>query len=239
MEQSPQEILHQADLELVNQQWEVALDLYNRALALLGHAADPNLLAEAHNGRGVALLEEGRFGEAIKALENAVLLKPDMAGAYYNLGLAWEGLGNAETALFNYSRSLELEPQDAEAYFRRGGVHFALGQFEKTVEDAGKAIELHQGQAEEAATGPYIARGLALHQLQRYNEALADYNAALKTDPRGAVEAFFYRGLVYIDKGEVLPAQADLQAYLTLTDDLEGVLAVQAREIIGELEKQK
>ncbi len=240
MEDSPLHLIEQAELALVNQEWGSALDKFNRALIFLGHTTDEATameVAEAQNGRGVALLELERYGEAIKALEEAVTLRPEMAGAYYNLGLAWEGLGNIETALYNYSRAIELEPQDAEAYFRRGGIWFAKGEFEKTVEDAGKAIELHQGQTEAAATGPYIARGLALHQLQRYNEALADYSTALTTDPHGAVDAFFYRGLVFIDKGEVLPAHADLQAYLTLTDDLDGILATQAREIIEELDK--
>ncbi len=237
MDESPQALIEKAELELLNEQWATALELFNRALVLLNPAFMPSEVAEAENGRGVAMLELGRYGEAVKVLEAAAMLKPELSGVYYNLGLAWEGLGQADTALHNYTKALEREPQDAEIYFRRGGIWFGLGEFEKTVEDATKAIELHSGQAEAAATGPYIARGLAYHQLQRYGDALLDYSKALEIDPREAADAFFYRGLVFIDRGDILPARADLQAFLTLTDDLDGVLAEQTREIIQELDK--
>ncbi len=241
-EQTPTELIEGAEHALVNQEWATALDMFNRALAFLGPAqagtAQPEI-AEAHNGRGVALLELDRYGEAVKALETALILRPDMAGAYYNLGLAWEGLGHPENALHNYNRAIELEPHDAEAFFRRGGMYFALEEFERTVEDTTRAIELHGDEAGAVATGPYIARGLALHRLERYDQALADYSTSLTSDPRGAAEAFFYRALVYLDKGEALPARADLQAFMTMTDDLDGVLAEQAREIIEVLDKQE
>jgi tetratricopeptide (TPR) repeat protein len=238
VEETPVELIRQAENELINQQWAVALDMLNRAIIGLGNvSAGPEAehLAEAHNGRGVALLELGRYAEAIKALETALSLNPELPGAHYNLGIAWEALGNADNALHNYSHAIELEPGDAEIYFRRGGVYFGLGQYEKTIADATKAIDMHAEGA--AITGPYIARGLALYRLERYDQAIADYSQAATIDPRGACEAFFYRALVYIDKGEALPARADLQAFLTMTDDLDGLLAQQAREIIEELDK--
>ena len=241
MEEKPSELIAQAEQSLINEEYGSALDLFSRVLALLGQPTDPAQLrevAEAQNGRGVALLELERYGEAIKAFEAALSIEPKMAGVYYNLGVAWEGLGNLEHALLGYNRAVELEPHDAEVYFRRGGVYFSLEQFEKTVEDATKAIDLHRDQGDTVATGPYIARGLARHRLEQYDLALADYSKAATADPRGAAEAFFYRALVYMDKGEALPARADLQAFLMMTDDLDGLLAEQAREIIEELDKQ-
>ncbi|HEX2910177.1 MAG TPA: tetratricopeptide repeat protein [Chloroflexia bacterium] len=235
MEQSATELINQAEQALLNEEWPKALDLYNRALVQLDVKTAPEEAAEIENGRGVALLQLERYAEAIKALESALLLVPDMASAYYNLGITWESMGNFENALHSYNKAIELEPHDAEAYFRRGGVWFQLEDFEKTLADATKTIELHQGNI---LTGPYIARGLALYRLERYQEALKDFNKALEADPREAAEAFFYRALVYIDIGQALPARADLQAYLTMTEDLDGVLAEQAREIIAELEKQ-
>lgn len=240
MEQSPKNLIEQAEQALVNQDWEVALEGFNLALVLLGpvETGQPAaLFAEAQNGKGVSLLELGRYGESIKAFEAALTIAPDLAGAHYNLGLAWEGLGQLENALHNYSKAIELEPHDGEAYFRRGGIYFATEQFEKTVEDVTHALELHQDANAEVAIGPYLARGLSLHRLERYDEAIADYGKALSGGPREACEAYFYRALVFIDKGEAFPARADLQAFLTLTPDATGVQAEQAREIIAELDK--
>ena len=240
MEQTPKEIIEKAEQALVNQDWEEALEGFNLALVLLGpvETGQPAaIFAEAQNGKGVALLELGRYGESIKAFEAALTIAPDLAGTNYNLGLAWEGLGQLENALHNYTRAIELEPHDGEAYFRRGGIYFATEQFENTIEDVTKAIELHQDANGEAAIGPYLARGLALHRLERYDEALADYGQALAGGPREACEAYFYRALVFIDKGEAFPARADLQAFLTLTPDAASLQAEQAREIIAELDK--
>ncbi len=241
-QQSLADIVARAEQCLLNEEWPAALDLFNQVLAVLGPQPTASSIAEvanAQNGRGVALLELGRYAEAVKALETAVSLEPTMVGAFVNLGLSWEGLGHAENALYNYSRAIELEPHDAEVYFRRGGIWFAMEEFEKTVEDATQAIDLHRDQGDTIVTGPYIARGLARHRLEHYDLALADYSQAAATDPRGAAEAFFYRALVYMDKGDALSARADLQAYLMMTDDLDGLLAEQAREIIEELDKQE
>lgn len=242
MEQSPKELIEQAEQHLVNQDWPEALENFNLALALLGPVEAGNgqpaaLFAEAQNGKGVALLEVGRYGEAVKAFEAALTIEPNLPGTHYNLGLAWEGLGQLETALHNYSRAIELEPNDGEAYFRRGGIYFALEQYDSTIEDATRALELHRNDAAGVATGPYLARGLALHRLERYDEALRDYGLALSGDPREACDAYFYRALVFMDRGEAFPARADLQAFLTLTPDPAGVQAEQAREMIAELDK--
>ncbi len=240
MEQSPKELIVQAEQALVNQDWADALEDFNLALVLLGpvDTGQPAaLFAEAQNGKGVALLELSRYGEAIKAFEAALTISPDLAGTHYNLGLAWEGLGQLENALHNYTKAIELEPHDGEAYFRRGGIYFATEQFEKTVEDVTQALELHQDAGAVVAIGPYLARGLALHRLERYDEALADYSQVLAGDVGEGCEAYFYRALVFIDKGEALPARADLQAFLTVTPDVMGIQAEQAREIITELDK--
>jgi tetratricopeptide (TPR) repeat protein len=240
VEQSPKELIEQAEQDLVNQDWVAALEGFNLALALLGpvEGGQPAaLFAEAQNGKGVALLEMERYGESVKAFEAALTIEPNLPGTHYNLGLAWEGLGQLETALHNYTKAIELEPHDGEAYFRRGGVYFALEQYEKTVEDATHTLELHQDDQAGAIVGPYIARGLALHRLERYDEAIRDYGRALSGDPREGCDAYFYRALVFIDKGEAFPARADLQAFLTLTPDPAGIQAEQAREMIAELDK--
>ena len=88
----------------------------------------------------------------------------------------------------------------------------------------------------EALIGPLLARGLCYFQQERLDDAIADYSRAVTLDPRGAVEAYFYRALAFIDQEKALPARADLGAFLNLTPDVDGEMASQAREIIKELE---
>lgn len=234
--QNPVELIHQAEQRLINEEWAAALLEFDEALALLHRQPETPVphFAEAYNGRGAALLQMGRYADAIEALRRALEYQSDLAGAYFNLGLCYEALGDAESSLLAYNRAIELEPNDAELYFRRGGVWFALEEFQNTVVDNTRAIELHP---EGAITGPYIARGLAYYRLEQYDKSQADFSEAINADPRAAAEAYFYRALTFIDTGDALSAQADLQAYLLMTDDPHSEMAEQAREIIKELER--
>jgi tetratricopeptide (TPR) repeat protein len=234
--ENPVELIQRAEQALVNEEWAAALLDFDEAIAGLHRPTEPPTahLAEAYNGRGAALLQMGRYNEAIEALRRALEYQPDLAGAFFNLGLCYEALNDSESALAAYDQALALAPNDAEFYFRRGGVHFVRQEFQQTVEDTTRAIELHP---DEAVTGPYIARGLAYFQLEQYDKAQADFGAAVEADPRGAAEAYFYRALTFIDMADALSARADLEAFLLMTDDPNGPMGVQAKEIIEELEK--
>jgi tetratricopeptide (TPR) repeat protein len=197
------------------------------------------LWAEAFNGRGSALLELGRVGEALAAFSAAIELDPNSAEAYFNRAqtLEAQGSGRLMEALADYNQAIELEPHDAEFYFRRGGLYFQYGDYGLAAMDNTQVIEMHTGVAQtEVLIGPYIARGLSYYQLERLDDAIADYSKAVEIDPRGAADAYFYRALAYIDQEQALPARADLQAFLTLTPDSRGEMATQAREIIQELD---
>jgi len=231
--QKAKELVAQAELALINEDWEVALTHYEAALPLLT-VAPQSELAEVYNGQGVAFLKLDRLEEAINALKLALQYTPTMAGAYYNLALCYQNIEDFGQALQNFDRAIELEPNDAEVYFRRGGVYFMLGKYEQTIADNTKAIELHPAGA---ITGPYIGRGLAYYQLERYEEASHDLSQAIEGDPRAAAEAFFYRALVFLQLDQPLPARNDLQAFLLMTDEPDGTLGVQAREIFEALDE--
>lgn len=240
---------------LASSQWQEALAAFDRALEALHPAPNntlnvrrgpqavtevgPDVWAEAFNGRGVALLELGRSGEAVAAFGAAIELNPRLANAYFNRGMVLEsqGEGRFVEALSDYDRAIELEPHDAEVYFRRGGLFFQYGDYARAAADNTVVLEMHDLTSQaEALVGPLMARGLCYYQLGRLDEAITDYSQAVTRDPRGAAEAYFYRALVFIDQEQALAARADLQAFLNLTPDASGEMAAQAREIIRELD---
>lgn len=64
-----------------------------------------------HLNKGAALIGTGQFEAALLSLNRALELETqDPYAAYYNLGLAHENLGQAETAYRNYQTALELRP---------------------------------------------------------------------------------------------------------------------------------
>ena len=55
---------------------------------------------------GIALKEQGKLEEAIKAYNKALSIKPDYAEAYNNMGNALKDQGKLEEAIEAYNKSL-------------------------------------------------------------------------------------------------------------------------------------
>ena len=73
-------------------------------------ALDPRL-AKAHFQLGVLYGDEGRYPEAISALEEAVRLEPSMAQAHYRLAQAYRRTGQEELAAKSLEAFGRLQPQ--------------------------------------------------------------------------------------------------------------------------------
>jgi len=93
---------------------------------------------EAHFQLGLSYMALGRHQEEIAAYEEAVRLKQDFADAYYNLGAAWDILGDGEQAVRQTRRALFWY----NAHRNHGGSRKALRELRrlenKYLKDAGK-----------------------------------------------------------------------------------------------------
>ena len=66
---------------------------------------------EAHLMRGTALVELGRYPEAIEALTRALAINPERPErAHFYRAAAYEETGNASAAYADYQRAAELAP---------------------------------------------------------------------------------------------------------------------------------
>ena len=66
--------------------------------------------------------------------------KPQRAGFYYNLGIAYYALGQLESALESYDEAVRINLEYHEAYHNRGNVYHDLGQNLRAIEDYDLAI---------------------------------------------------------------------------------------------------
>jgi tetratricopeptide (TPR) repeat protein len=89
---------------------EFAIQTYSQAVAL--DPINPNLRI-ALGGVYYAL---GRFDEAIQVFQLAVLAKPDLANAHYNLGLALREKGETDQAIAQMNAVLSLVAKDSQDY---------------------------------------------------------------------------------------------------------------------------
>ena len=86
--------------------------------------------------RGKELLQTGDTAAAIRQFESVIKQKPSDAEAYYQLGLAYEGLNNPTQASGAFTNAQQLAPQRAEITLALGRIHwhsgdrtFAISQF--------------------------------------------------------------------------------------------------------------
>ncbi|HEX4095315.1 MAG TPA: tetratricopeptide repeat protein, partial [Caulobacteraceae bacterium] len=99
--------------ELLNDRANILKSLHRDEEAMAGYdaaiAASPDC-AEAHDNRGVLLLELGRLGEAAEAIETSIRLAPKRVRGYYDLTLV-----RPVTADEPYLPALEILARDADA----------------------------------------------------------------------------------------------------------------------------
>ena len=75
--------------------------------------------------------------EATEKYNKAILIKPNFAEAYYNLGLVLKEQGNLEEAASNFSKAISYKPDYAEAHNNLGITFKKRGK----LEDAVKVIQ--------------------------------------------------------------------------------------------------
>ena len=76
--------------------------------ASLAFAAPDSI--DARNTYGRALLEHGRYDEAIAQFKAVLRVEPDHADAHMNLALTFRQLGRTQEAARHYTEALRLNP---------------------------------------------------------------------------------------------------------------------------------
>ena len=113
--------------------------------------------AEVQNNAGVELHRLARYDEAVAAYDEALLIAPDLAVAYYNRGLIHARLQRFELAIVDYDEAISLEPRRPQPYRARALAFDAVGRRALAAADFGEADRLlsQPGAAEGRWRGAY------------------------------------------------------------------------------------
>ena len=96
---------------------------------------------EERTAAGFQLSTEGRYEEAIAELDQAILLNPKYAEAWYERGRAYAYLENYKRAIKDYDRATTLYPQYVLAFYHRAAAYIALGKDELAEDDIARLVE--------------------------------------------------------------------------------------------------
>jgi tetratricopeptide (TPR) repeat protein len=209
-------LLAQAD-QLYNQQdFAKAADAYGKVLE-----QDPSN-AEALFRRAYSYGEAGDYQKSIDDYNKLLQVGySPLSWVYNNLGYDYSQMNNEAQAVPQYDKALELDPTYAQAAFNRAYSYGRLGQYQKAIDDVNLALKLNFSDTALA----YNNRGWYYQQLNDNDQAMADYDQALTTDPnyglalrnRGSlfgIEGNYQKGIADYDLAiQIEPDVAD--AYLT------------------------
>jgi len=130
---------------------------------------------------GTVLQEQGRYEEALKAVDKAVQLRSEDVELWRHLGDIHVQLARFDEALLIYQHVLKLNPRHPDALYKSGALLNQFGRYEEAIAQLNLSAEVHPNHA------PTLqARARTLYNLNRFEESLAEGRRAYQLDPDAA-----------------------------------------------------
>ncbi len=194
------------------------------AAAFAAAAAVKPILGEerVHELAGRALIADGDFDGAIRALSARVAVSPNYAAAHRTLAQTYLQLGRDDEALAELTAAALIEPADAVAHAGRAQLHLRGGRYQDAALAAQAALA-----RDSANPAALYALGTALMRLGRAAEgedALARFrdvqDAAQATDERvWELRLLRQTAAAHLERGEFADAVERLRTVATLQPD--------------------
>ena len=139
----------------------------------------------------VILINFKNYKKAKDLLEQVVLIKPNFADAYNNIGICLEKLNDLDGAIKNYNLAINNRPNFAEAHNNIGVVFQKLRNFDQAILQYKKAITYKN-----LYLDAYVNLANLFKEIKQFEEAIKNYDLAINLNPKLAE--------VYNNKGNAL-----------------------------------
>jgi serine/threonine protein kinase/Tfp pilus assembly protein PilF len=185
--------------------WPRAIGDYS---TFLGHVPD---FSPAYLGRAAAHAGRGDAAQALADSKKAVDLKPNDPPTLTFRAWIRARMGEYDGAIADYSTVLQADPHDAVNLSARACAFALAGRFDEAHADFEASLR-----ETTKYPWPLVRRAYNLYARRGdFDRAISDCDAMLQVDPNFA-EAYFYRGLAFLEKREDAHAVADLDHVLAL-----------------------
>jgi predicted O-linked N-acetylglucosamine transferase (SPINDLY family) len=186
-------------------------ELESRAHLLLQRFPNSGVVWKA---LGISFQVQGKFNDAVNALQKAAELLPNDAEAHYNLGNILKDLKQLNEAAASYRRALKITPNIDGGHNNLGNVLRDLGQLKEAAASYRRALAINPKSA-----GIHNNLGNVLRELGKFDDALESCHRALAISPDFA-DAHYNLGNILNDLKRPDEAAASYRRALAIKPDL-------------------
>ena len=133
--------------------------------------------AEAFNCRGLACSNKNKYDKAITDFTDAIRFDPRVAWVYRNRGFAWSQKTEYDKAIADYNEAIRIDPRFQFTFTLRE--HVRGLKYDLAIVQLSLAIQLNPQDA-----AAYAGRGAAFTLKHEFKNAIADYNEAIRIQPK-------------------------------------------------------
>jgi serine/threonine protein kinase/Tfp pilus assembly protein PilF len=153
-------------------------------------------------GLGWTLLLQGKFDQALAALDNAIAMAPGLYNSYWVKGRLYLIQGNFVEAEKNYRKLLEINDPESQLYGREdlGYLFLAQGKFDLAEKYLNESIQFAAKEhREEAECYEHLVLGYLFLNSGAPGDALKEFIIAEKIAQ--TIESYYYQRLALLNKG--------------------------------------
>jgi tetratricopeptide (TPR) repeat protein len=172
---------------------------------------------------GHRALRRGEYEEAVAKFTEAIKLRPKLAEAYGNRGLAYLLLGKFDEAIADCNEAIRHDSQLSGAFVNRAIGYAQLERYDEAIADLDVAIRMNPSLVE-----AYVHRAIAFNETGRLDRAIEDCTEAIRRNPDLPI-AYLNRGIAHEQKGDIEKANLDRESALRLNPMIEQQLAALQR----------
>ena len=190
---------------------------------------------------GVELSNAGKNEEAVAKFNEVIATMPNCAECYANIGTVQTKAQKYDEAEAAFKKAIDLKADFAEAYNGLANLYNSQKKFDQAAEMSKKAMELATaaggagGAAGATPAGNAAAvfnQGVILWNAQKFPEAKAQFEQAVKLDPTLA-EAHYWLGMATLNGGDMAGAKSKFETYLKLAPT--GQYAETAKQVVASI----
>ena len=166
------------------------------------------------------LKHQGEYDQAIISYQRAIYCNHDFKDAHHDLGLAYLEQEEYAKATIPFHKVITLDPTFKEVYCSLGQAYLKLEKLEAALGTTEEVLKYKHDfqparQLLEKIKNAYYDQGMTYFNALQYNEAISEFQNALKIDP-GFKRGFFSLGLAYFELGNLRAAEKAVKKALQI-----------------------